>query len=198
MQFASETPQYSRHTEYIEMTPSIRIVLELIAPRTALYIPNEAWIGKAVDPLTVRVDVLENLVFTSLYPCRRFLEMAGQNITTLNRCEWDISVNAETGMPCFTAASGGTAETVCITECDLIGQNGIAHEIEAPLLVDSSVLPEAPAPTAAPTQTYSPTRTPAPTLAPTTVLSDTERMKFMPLCLETLETVDTDQDGAIR
>ena len=191
-QILEESSDYARHVFYLDRfdRPS-RVILQVISPRTAFFIHADGWKGKTVNTDTVAVDVLQNHIFRGLNSCADFMALNGQQIDSLNGLFWTVSLNTDGTAPCF---SGGGGDKVCITKCDMIGENGIAHEVDAPLVV-AGILPQTattPAPTPPPTKATSP----PPSDAPTTLkIKETYDMVE---CQEAIKRGDEDDDKVIR
>ena len=189
-QIGSEDSQYTQYMEYLSSSASLRIGLSLLAPRTVLLVQNEGFRPYQVDETTVAEVLLENMIFEKIYSCNQLRKLQGQNIVSMNNRTWTIDINVK-DEPCLTASGGG--DTACITKCDLVGKNGIAHQIDLPL-AQAGALSLAPStPTVPSTPTPVPTATKAPALSPTTPWDFN-----VDICLESLRAGDADGDGAVR
>jgi uncharacterized surface protein with fasciclin (FAS1) repeats len=194
---AQEEPDYSHHVEMLDLVVALKIMLQIVGPRTVLYVNNDGWKGKIILSDNLAEIILRDSIFTSLYSCEDFIKLDGQTVQSINDLVWKVSVN-DKNRPCFEYANDSTEAVakVCITRCDMIANNGIAHEIDnvlaAPGVVDAE--PPSPQPSMAPSQTFAPTTTRPPTLAPSDELVDFDLVS----CMGGLEAADEDGDGAIR
>lgn len=187
-ELASDYPEYRQHVAYLDLVPAFEITLQLLSPLTLFLIPDNGWQSRTINPDTVATDVLQNTIFSGLLSCKTLREMAGQQIESRNNRLWTLSVN-EKNFPCL-AAAGTFGVPVCITQCDLIGKNGVAHRLDAPLALPG-VLADAPK---SPAPTVDPPITPAPTPTPVPLWADFD----FNMCLEALQVGDVDGDGALR
>jgi hypothetical protein len=193
---AQEEREFYDHVELLDQFPDLRSMLQIEAPRTVLYVHNDGWKGKIIISSNLGEIILRDCIFTSLYSCKDFIKLDGQAVKSINDQFWKVSVN-DKNRPCFEYAnSTEVVEKICITRCDMIANNGIAHEIDnllvAPGVVDAE--PPSPEPSMAPSQSPAPTTTRQPTLAPSEELVDFD----LESCITWLEAADEDGDGVIR
>lgn len=136
---ANEDPQFSTQISYIDNV-YLDADMKRLLPLTALYAPNPEWEGKKTKMEEIAKNVLENHLFEKLYWCNTLRNMTGTTITSLNKKNWNISVNSG-NFPCFDTleiVESGAPKRACITKCDILARNGIVHELDTVLLFEAA------------------------------------------------------------
>ena len=135
---AKEDPQFSTHISYID-TVALGPDMKRLLPLTTFFAPNEAFEGKVTKIEDIADALLKNHIFEKLLWCDTILEMVGSSITSLNDRSWNITKGSD-GLPCFDtyADADGTMKRACIKKCDILGRNGIVHELDDIMLFNPS------------------------------------------------------------
>jgi hypothetical protein len=186
----------------VDQAEDIKNTLDFSSPVTSLFVLDQVWAGLSVtnnssnNSVNFTEAVLENHLFLSggPYSCERLVELEGTTITSMNGINWTISVGQNDGLPCFTSAGTlGGDRAACITECNILAKNGIAHTVDFVLVTPgtsiSTLAPSASMASAAPSVSNPPS--PSPTVAIDASI-DLEG------CMADLSAADADADGAVR
>jgi hypothetical protein len=127
----------------------LREDMRRLSPMTALFATNDGWANKVISLDDISKSVLENMIFEDLLWCEVLRNKAASrtNIESLNGQSWVVTVNDQ-GMPCFDTLQvfGGPTFKACVTRCDILAKNGIAHELDNIMLFKSTetIGPQAP------------------------------------------------------
>lgn len=177
----------------------VQLVLDMATPITALLVMNDVWGGKAYNTDNITESILKSHIFEDqLYSCDELIELQGSTLTSINGLNWTISVDSETGLPCFDYAGeaepGMESFQSCVAKCNILGKNGIAHAMSGILAPPGVIQTLAPSsmPSQAPTQVDMTVPTAEP--IPASVWLDYD----LDGCIVDLSTADNDADGAIR
>jgi hypothetical protein len=124
---------------YTNLDNLLRAILfdELLATLypVTLFAPPDAVLKDI--PITEISSVLENHIFEGLLYFDQLLTMDGQVITSINEKKWTVSVLDSSIF--LQAEKGGSVVSKVQNLGDILGNNGILHNIDAPLLEDSNV-----------------------------------------------------------
>lgn len=146
--------KYSIYTLSIEQA-NLKGQLSSHTPTTAFFVPNDSFETNIFARDTIPEPVLKNHLFHDLYFCEDLIGFGeiGAVLEAISGQKYRIIVS-EDRSPCFVSYSSVQNDepttASCITKCNMLSKNGVAHEIER--LIPGATNKNSPSPSIMPSQ----------------------------------------------